>query len=134
MQSSVNLKLGSFSIIHTSAVLMSADVIENDHNFEWTEDCATVSLKWTDLRLFIICKWLGNSKGFQCHLKKIFCGCYMKKNVAFTLISFALLKWDDCLSIQVSFELLGSDIVSVAFRARCKLTISKCEWTRIWTI
>ena len=29
----------------------------------------------------------------------------MKKNVAFTLISFALLKWDDCLSLQVPFEL-----------------------------
>ena len=29
----------------------------------------------------------------------------MKKNVAFTLISFAVLEWDDCLSIQVSFEL-----------------------------
>ena len=29
----------------------------------------------------------------------------MKKNVAFTLISFALLKWDECLSVQVQFEL-----------------------------
>ena len=29
----------------------------------------------------------------------------MKKNVAFTLISFAVLKWDDCLSVQVPFEL-----------------------------
>ena len=29
----------------------------------------------------------------------------MKKNVAFTLISFAVLKWDDCLSVQLSFEL-----------------------------
>ena len=28
----------------------------------------------------------------------------MKKNVAFTLISFAVLKWDDCLSVQVLFE------------------------------
>ena len=27
---------------------MSADVIENDHNFEWTEDCATVFLRWTE--------------------------------------------------------------------------------------
>ena len=26
-------------------------------------------------------------------------------NVAFTLISFALLKWDECLSVQVEFEL-----------------------------
>ncbi len=29
----------------------------------------------------------------------------MKKNVALTFISFALLKWDDCLSVQVPFEL-----------------------------
>jgi hypothetical protein len=29
----------------------------------------------------------------------------MEKNVAFTLISFALLKWDECLSVQVQFEL-----------------------------
>ena len=30
----------------------------------------------------------------------------MKKNVAFTLISFIVLKWDDCLSVQLPFELL----------------------------
>jgi hypothetical protein len=29
----------------------------------------------------------------------------MKKNVAFTLISFAVLKWDDYLSVQVPFQL-----------------------------
>ena len=29
----------------------------------------------------------------------------MKKNAAFTLISFAVLKWDDCLSVQLPFEL-----------------------------
>ena len=29
----------------------------------------------------------------------------MKKNVAFTLISFAVLKWDDCVSVQLPFEL-----------------------------
>ena len=29
----------------------------------------------------------------------------MKKNVAFTLISFTVLKWDDCLSVQLPFEL-----------------------------
>ena len=28
----------------------------------------------------------------------------MKKNVAFTLTSFAVLKWDDCFSVQVPFE------------------------------
>ena len=30
----------------------------------------------------------------------------MKKNEAFTLISFAVLKWDDCLSVQLPIELL----------------------------
>ena len=30
----------------------------------------------------------------------------MKKNVAFTLISFTVLKWDVCLSVQLPFELL----------------------------
>ena len=29
----------------------------------------------------------------------------MKKNVAFTLIAFAVLKWDDCLSVQLPFQL-----------------------------
>ena len=29
----------------------------------------------------------------------------MKKTVAFTLIYFAALKWDDCLSVQLPFEL-----------------------------
>ena len=29
----------------------------------------------------------------------------MKENVAFTLISFAVLKWDECLSVQLTFEL-----------------------------
>ena len=29
----------------------------------------------------------------------------MKKNLAFTLISFAVLKLDDCLSVQLPFEL-----------------------------
>ena len=29
----------------------------------------------------------------------------MKNNVAFTLISFAVLEWDDCLSVKVLFEL-----------------------------
>ena len=33
------------------------------------------------------------------------CGFYMKMNVAFTLISFAVLKWDECLSVQLPFEL-----------------------------
>jgi hypothetical protein len=52
---------------------------------------------------------MTSSEGFQLHFtiisKFVCCGCYMKKNAAFTLISFAVLKWDDCLSVQVPFEL-----------------------------
>ena len=29
----------------------------------------------------------------------------MKKNIAYMLISFAVLKWDECLSFQLPFEL-----------------------------
>ena len=46
---------------------------------------------------------------FQYHFtiisKFVSCGCFIKKNVAFALISYAVLKWDDCLSVQVPFEL-----------------------------
>ena len=52
---------------------------------------------------------MTSSEGFQQHFsiisKYVCCGFYMKKNVAFTLISFAVLKWDDCLSVQVPFKL-----------------------------
>ena len=52
---------------------------------------------------------MTSSEGFQQHFsiisKSVCCGFYMKKNVAFTLISFAVLKLDDCLSVQVPFEL-----------------------------
>ena len=44
-------------------------------------------------------------KHFNIISKKFCCGFYMKKNAAFTLISFTLLKWDDCLSVQLPFEL-----------------------------
>ena len=53
---------------------------------------------------------MTSSEGFQQHFsiisKFVCCGFYMKKNVAFTLISFAVLKWDVCLSVQLPFELL----------------------------
>ena len=45
-------------------------------------------------------------KSFQQHFsiisKFVCCGFYIKKDVAFTLISFALLKWHQCLSVQLS--------------------------------
>ena len=48
-------------------------------------------------------------KSFQQHFsiisKFVCCGFYIKKDVGFTLISFALLKWDECLSVQLPFEL-----------------------------
>ena len=60
------------------------------------------------LRYCFSCK-LTSSEGFQHNFKivskKHCCGFYMKKNVAFTLISFAVLKWDECLSVQLPFEL-----------------------------
>jgi hypothetical protein len=47
---------------------------------------------------------MTSSEGFHHHFtiisKFVCCGCYMKKNVAFTV-----LKWHDCLSVQVPFEL-----------------------------
>ena len=50
-----------------------------------------------------------SSEGFQQNFsiisKSVSCGFYMKKNVVFTLISFAVLKWADCLSDQLPFEL-----------------------------
>ena len=52
---------------------------------------------------------MTGSEGCQQHFsiisKSDCCGYYMKENVAFTLISFAVLKWDDCLSVQLPFEL-----------------------------
>ena len=48
---------------------------------------------------------MTSSEGFQQHFsiisKFVYCGFYIKKNVAFTLISFAVLKWDECLSLQL---------------------------------
>ena len=52
---------------------------------------------------------MTSSEGFQQHFsiisKYVCCGFYMKKNVAFTYISFAILKCIDCLSVQLPFEL-----------------------------
>ena len=52
---------------------------------------------------------MTSSEEFQHHFtiisKFVYCGCYMKNIVAFTLSSFAVLKWDDSVSVQVPFEL-----------------------------
>ena len=56
----------------------------------------------------IICKW-SVQKTFQQHFsifsKSVCYGFYLIRNVAFTLISFAVLNWDDYLSVQLPFEL-----------------------------
>ena len=81
---------------------------------------------------------MASSEGFQQHFsiisKFVCCGFYMKKNVAFTVISFAVLKWDDCLSVQLPFELPVQIPVQLLLELyTSKLTRWKCEWTRIWT-
>ena len=72
---------------------------------------------------------MSSSEGFQRHFsiisKFVCCGFYMKKNVAFTLISFALLKWHQCLSVQLPFENTCWDTSSVASRAGSELTSSE---------
>ena len=40
-------------------------------------------------------------------------------------------KWAN---VVYGWPIIGSDTSSVASRARTKLTSSKCDWTRIWTI
>ena len=51
---------------------------------------------------------MTSSERFQQHfsiISKFACyGFYIKKNVAFTLTSFAVLKLDDCVSAQLPFE------------------------------
>ena len=52
---------------------------------------------------------MTSSEGFQRHSsiisKFVYFGFYMKNNVAFTFISFAALRRDDFLSVQLPFEL-----------------------------
>ena len=70
---------------------------------------------------------MTSSEGFQQHFsiisKDVVVVFNMKKNAAFKLIYFAVLIWDDCLSVQLQFELLVQVPVgtsSVASRARTK--------------
>ena len=76
-------------------------------------------------------------EGFQEHLsiisKVVCCGCYLKNNVAFTLIFYCIrMRWMFISSTTI--WVTGSDTSSVASRARSQRTSSKCEWNRIWTI
>ena len=57
---------------------------------------------------FIICKWLlqKDFNNISASFQNLFVAVFTwKNNVAFTLISFAVLKWDYCLSVQMPFEL-----------------------------
>ena len=58
---------------------------------------------------FIYHLQMTSSEEFQRHFsiisKFVCCGFYIQKNTAFTLISFAVLKSDECLSVQLPFEL-----------------------------
>ena len=64
--------------------------------------------------LSVICKWLLQ-KDLNIISKHFCCRCYMHKNVALTLIYFAVLKWEWCLSFQLQFELP----VEIPHRFRC---------------
>ena len=56
-----------------------------------------------------------------------------KNNVAFTLISFPVLKWDDCLSVQLPFELPVQIPVQLFLELELNwLHSSKCDWTRMY--
>ena len=52
---------------------------------------------------------MTTSEGFQQHFsiisKCVCCVFYIKKNMTFVLISFAVLKLDDCKYVQLPFEL-----------------------------
>ena len=60
--------------------------------------------------------------------KFVCCGCYMKKNVAFTLISFAVLKGDDCLSVQVPFDLPVETLVEILVQLLLELEVNRLEF------
>ena len=52
---------------------------------------------------------MTSSERFQHHFniisKFVPSGCYIKENIAYTIISLAVLKSDECLSFQLPFEL-----------------------------
>jgi len=80
---------------------------------------------------------MTSSEEFQHHFsiisKFVCCVSYMKRMYLLALISFAVLKWDECLSVQLPFELPVQIPVQLLLELKNKLTRSKCEWTWIWT-
>ena len=70
---------------------------------------------------------MTSSEGFQQHFsiisKSVCYGFYMKKNLAFTLISFAVLKRDDCLSVQLPFEIPGQILVQLLLELELNLLV-----------
>ena len=89
-------------------------IIASKVGFIYTLFRLPVPLYSSGSSLFIIFKWLVQkdfniiSASFQHHFsiisKFVCCGFYMKKNVAFTLISFALLKWKCNLCYQLRYR------------------------------
>ena len=60
------------------------------------------ALFWPETELIV----QNDFKNISASIQNLFVvGFAWKKNVAFTFISFAVLKWDDCLSVQLPFEL-----------------------------
>ena len=76
---------------------------------------------------------MNSSEGFQHHFniisKFVCCGCYMKKNVAFTLFSFAVLKWDECLSVQLPLQLL-LELEAKLLDQNENLNYLECRWNQ----
>ena len=88
---------------------------------------------------------MTSSEGFQHHFtiisKFVCCDFYLKKNVAFTLISFAVLKWDEYLSFQLPFQILScfiyildnSNFSSFIFWSSQFTCSSRSNWIGLWT-
>ena len=72
---------------------------------------------------FIYHLQMTSSEEFQQHFsiisKFVCCGFYIQKNTAFTLISFAVLKSDECLSVQLPFELHTVNVLSAESTDEC---------------
>ena len=58
----------------------------------------------------------------------------MKKDVALTIISFAVLKWDDCLSVQPTFELPVQILVQLLLELEPNWLVQNVIELEIWAI
>ena len=69
---------------------------------------------------FIICKWLVQKdfNNISASFQNLF---VVVVHLAYTLISFAVLKWDECLSVQLPFELPVQIWVQMLLELEAKL-------------